>query len=176
MGSKLVRDNYFYEVLAERLSVSDGQDESAKDRGERLEQFAVEAFEKVTGKIVEQMGFCQHDEHELIGCSPDGLIKNKGKYTEAVEIKCLSSANHLKACLEGRVPIDYFPQVVQYFIVNDDLKTLYFILYDPRVTIKPMFVIEVKRKDIENFIEEYKQKELEFLKEVNAKMAEIIEL
>ena len=173
-GSKTVRDNFFYEILAQRLSVDDGNDESDMDRGVRLEAEAIEAFEKKTGIIVDLIGYLERDDNEFIGCSPDGMIETKKGYTEAVEVKCLSSANHIKAWLENEIPKDYYPQVIQAFIVNDDLEKLHFVLYDPRVTVHPLHIIEVNRKDIEADIAEYSLKEMEFIKEVNKKIDELI--
>lgn len=176
MGTKTVRDNYFYELLSERLSVDDGLEESALDRGERLESEAVEAFEKATGKITEQVGFLTSDDTDQVGLSPDRLIDNNGKYTEAVEVKCLSSANHVKAWVDNEIPKDYYPQVVQYFIVNNDLEKLYFVLYDPRVTTHPLHIIEVDREKIAEDIADYKAQEMEFLQTVNDKISEIIKI
>lgn len=174
MGSKTVRDSYLAEILAERLSVDDGVDESALDRGERLESAAIEAFESKTGKIVERIGFVDREDNKFMALSPDGLIQNNGKYTEGVEVKCLSSANHVQAWLLNEVPKDFYPQTIQYFIVNDDLETLYFVLYDPRVTVMPMHIITLNRSEIKDVIEEYKKKELDFITEVESKLEQII--
>lgn len=176
MGTKLVKDNHFFEVLADRLSVDDGMEESAMDRGERLESEAIEQFEKSTGKIVDRIGFIESDENEFMGCSPDGLIDNDGVYTEAIEVKCLSSANHVRAWVEDAPPKDYIPQIIQMFIVNESLETLYFVLYDPRVTIHPLHIIKISREMIKSEIEDYKQQELAFIDSVNKKIAELIEV
>ena len=42
----------FYKLIAERLAIPDGTEESAMDRGTRLEIEALERFEKETGKTV----------------------------------------------------------------------------------------------------------------------------
>jgi len=146
------------------------------DRGTHLEVQALEFFEQITGKIVETVGFVESDKNSSIASSPDGLIKVKGKYREAVEIKCLSSAHHLRAWLENSIPKDYFPQAVQYFIVNPDLEKLYFVLFDPRMTVRPMHVIEIERKDIQKTIDEYERKEFELLIEVEEALNNIIEI
>lgn len=162
--------------MAERLSVDDGTGESALERGERLEDEAIEVFEKKTGKIVDKVGFIELDENEFVGCSPDGLIDNDGVYSEAVEVKCLSSANHIKAILENEVPKDYYPQVIQSFIVNLDLEKLYFILYDPRVTVMPFHLIEVNRKDVVEDIEKYKADEIEFIQSINERIDKLVQM
>lgn len=168
IGTPKVRENAFYELVAERLSIVENDEESAMARGNRLESEARQAFIELTGKKVEEVGFLESDENKFIGCSPDGLIKNKkGVYDEAVEIKCMSSANHVKCFVEDKVPEEYYAQVVQYFIVNKDLKKLYFVSYDPRIAVRPMHIIHVDRKDVEQDAQVFEQKAFEFLASVN---------
>jgi putative phage-type endonuclease len=140
-----------YELIAERLGIP-ADDENAMDRGTRLEPEAMEAFIIETGKKVDtSLVMWVSDKDESIAISPDGFI---GK-TEAVEIKCLGSARHIEAFCTQKIPDDYFPQVVQYFICNEKLKTLYFAMYDPRVLAKPFFYFTVKREEVQEEIEEY---------------------
>lgn len=176
VGTAAARNKYFYELLAERLVIDDGQDVSPMERGADMEDMAIEFFEVGTGKIVDKIGFITRDDNSYIASSPDGLIKNKGKYTEAIEVKCPSSAVYLEAWLENAIPKEYYPQVIQYFIVNEDLKTLYFVLFDPRVTVHPMHIIEVKRAEIEETIEEYRLAEEIMLTNVENKLAKIIDI
>jgi len=154
----------FYELIAERICIP-ASDEGAMDRGKRLEDGAVERFSEMTGKKVDnELVIWTRDDDENIAVSPDGSI---GK-TEAVEVKCLSSARHIEAWLTKEIPSEYEFQVLQYFIVNDKLKKLYFIFFDPRMP-KDLFWIEVDRKDKEEQITEY----LKLEEEVLAKVAEI---
>lgn len=142
----------FYELIAERLGIpADG--ENPMDRGTRLEEEAIAQFVKETGKKVNtDLVIWSKDDNEAIAISPDGYIEKKKKIEEAVEVKCLSSARHIEALLTGEIPTEYQEQKIQYFVVNDDLKTLYFIFYDPRLLAKPYFVIEIKREDVEDEI------------------------
>ena len=176
LGTPATRKSYFMEVLAERLSVDEGVEESALERGNRLEARAIEEFEKWSGKIVTQVGLCESDDSQFMASSPDGLIENDGKYTEAVEVKCLSSANHIKAWLDNEVPDEYNAQCLQYFIVNPDLEKLYFVLFDPRVTMHPLHVIELDRVEAEKDIAEAKEAELKFIAEVESKISELISI
>lgn len=57
------------------------------DRGEELEPEAREEFSRIMGLEVEQVGFIVQD-NELVGCSPDGMIKINGQYAAGVELKC----------------------------------------------------------------------------------------
>jgi putative phage-type endonuclease len=140
----------FYELIAERVALP-ATDELAMDRGKRLEDEAIERFAKETGKkINNDLVIWHRDDNENIAVSPDGSI---GK-TEAVEVKCLSSARHLEAWINQTIPDEFEYQVYQYFIVNDKLKKLYLVFYDPRMP-KDLFWIEVKRKDIQEKVDEY---------------------
>ncbi len=151
----------FYELIAERLAVAD--DENPMDRGVRLEEEAIERFKDETEKKVDMsLTIWVRDDNENIAISPDGKI---GK-TEAVEAKCLSSARHIEAYLKQAIPNDLKAQTIQYFIVNDDLKILHVIFYDPRMPVKDYFVIEVRREDIMNEIEHYYEEQVKTLKAV----------
>lgn len=138
----------FYELIAERIAIDPGE-ENPMERGQRLESEAIDRFIKETGKVVDTsllMWF--REDNESIAISPDGVIGD----TEAVEVKCLSSASHIEAFLTNKIPSDYEYQAIQYFIVNEKLKKLYFVFYDPRVPCKDYFVIEINRKDLEDDI------------------------
>lgn len=151
----------YYELIAERVAVP-ASDESAMDRGKRIEDEAIERFIKETGKNVENDLVIWHrDDDENIAISPDGYIGE----TEAVEVKCLSSAKHIEAWLTKEIPSDYEYQVLQYFIVNDKLQTLYFTFYDPRMP-KDFFFFEVTREKVQEQVTEYLELERKVLEEI----------
>lgn len=156
----------YYQLIADRLGVPP-EDENAMERGHRLEPEAIEEFEKMTGKKVKtDLVIWEREDNPSIAISPDGWI---GK-TEAVEVKCLGSARHIEALLTNSVPKDYVDQVNQYFIVNDDLKKLHFVMYDPRIMYKPLFVLEIKRNDVQADVEKY----LEYQRVTLAEIDEIV--
>lgn len=161
----------FYEVLAERLAIAtDSDNVDAMARGHELESPALTAFEEHTGITVSRESVVWvSDFNEHIACSPDGEINDE----EATEVKCLSSAKHLQAYFEQKIPSDYEEQVAQYFIVNEKLQALHVIFYDPRIPAKPVHVIIVNRVDIEDDIETYKAYELEALEDINNKIIEL---
>ncbi len=155
VGGAKARESCFYEVLAERLSVADvGDAENAMERGIRLEGEALSEFEKKSKKLIEPAAFVE-SETRGIGYSPDGLMKTGKKYTEDIEIKCLSSGNHVRAWLTGEVPEEYMPQIIQGFIVIPDLQVRHVVFYDPRIAVKPYFVIKVERENVADMIQEY---------------------
>ncbi len=152
----------FYEIIAERIAIP-ASDENVMDRGKRLEDEALELFAKRTGKKVKNdLVIWSRDEDENIAISPDGSI---GK-TEAVECKCLSSARHLEAYITKEIPSEYWYQVLQYFIVNDKLKKVYFLFYDPRLPID-LFHLEVTRKEVEEEVKQYLELEKQVLTEIS---------
>lgn len=143
------RKKGFYELIAEYLSI-DRDDENRMDRGTRLEPEAREWFEKTYKKKVTEVGICMSDADDRIYNSPDGLIKNKktGKFTEALEIKCLAPATHIQAVIEKKVPEEYWSQMMQYFVVNEDLQKLYWVFHDPGIVTIPFFVLEITRDSL----------------------------
>lgn len=152
----------YYELIAERVALP-ATDEFAMDRGHRLEDEAVQRFAIETKKKVNtDLVIWHRDDDENIAVSPDGSV---GK-TAAVEVKCLNSASHIEAWLTQQIPDEYETQVLQYFVVNDKLKELFFIFYDPRMPID-FFFVKVKRKNIQEQVDYYLELERRVLKEVD---------
>ena len=152
----------FYELIAERVATP-ADDENVMDRGIRLEEESLKRFEKETGKKVDgSLVMWVSEENESLAFSPDGTI---GK-TEAIESKSLNSASHIEAFLTNEVPSEYDFQVLQAFIVNPKLETLYFAFYDPRVPAKDFFYFIIKREEKELEIEQYKKEALDILEKV----------
>ncbi len=151
----------FYELIAERIAIP-ANEENVMDRGHRLEVDGIERFEKETGKKVNKdlVMICR-DDNENIAYSPDGFI---GK-TEDVEVKCLSSARHIEAWLTKEIPSEYVEQIIQGFIVNDNLKTRYLVFYDPRMP-KDFFYLTANRSDYEEQIKEYLELEKQVLLQI----------
>lgn len=152
----------FYELIAERLAIP-ADKENPMDRGTRLEEEAIARFTKETGKKVDtNLYIWSRDDNRNIAVSPDGVIDREN----AVEVKCLSSARHIEALLTNKIPSDYEYQVLQYFVVNDDLQKLYFCFYEPRLSVKQFFYIEVTRESVQEEVETYLEHEQQVLKEI----------
>lgn len=145
----------FYQLMADRLGIVDDDPEDARERGHTLEQESIKEFEKQTSKKVQSIGYCISDKNPNLGLSPDGAIKKGSKYPEMVETKSLKASLHLKAYYEKEVPEDYKAQKLNYFIVNEECKTLYFCFYNPNVTMLPFFYLEFHRKDLQDEIQLY---------------------
>ena len=154
----------FYELIAERLSNDTSDIDDPRDRGHQLEADALDLFAEVHGKKVKKdIGVWVSDFDDSIAISPDGEISA----TEAVEAKCLSSARHLQAYFEKKIPAEYEAQTMQYFIVNEKLKKLHVVFYDPRIEALPIHSITLNREDVSDTIEAYKEYQIRTLQEVN---------
>ena len=176
----------FYEIIAERvarpITPNDyidrlgGAPFSMMERGHILEPEAIAMFEERTGKKVDNesvVWISDYDDNAYV--SPDGVITNKdGKATEAIEVKCLSSAKVVKAFLEKKYPKEYAPQVLKYFMVNDDLEVLHFVIYTDVIPGLDIQIFDVKREEMEQQYAEAKVFEKVILQRIN-KAAEKIE-
>lgn len=151
----------FYELLAERIGIP-ASDENVMDRGHRLEAEAIEHLSVVVNKKFDtSLVIWEREDMPGIAVSPDGF---KGKQY-AAEAKCLSSARHLEAWHTRQIPSEYESQAIQYFVVNDKLKSLYFCFYDPRLPVS-FFYIELTRAAMQDKIDEYLTMEKEILQEI----------
>lgn len=200
----LVRKGW-WELLAERLTTNEKEDTSndARERGHELEQdcaeLTVAKFNLKNPKY--DCGVWQSDNENII-LSPD-CYEDCDKPTWAIECKALNSADHLKTIYRAleynfdvlpeerfsvgnydmcatdlyKIPQDYKEQALDYFIVNEDLQTLYFSLYDPRFENPKLihWVFVIKREDIESEINNLKSAQDLTLKEID-RIVKIIDL
>ena len=155
MGSPTVQKGLILDLISEVLAPPQEKFENdAMRRGIELEEDAKRKYEEISWNKIEEIGICTHDEKEYLGLSPDGVIKKDWKYQKAIEIKCMRPHNHLKCILENKVPTEYKWQVVHYFIVNEELEELDFIVYNPDIYLPSLNVkiINIKREDIQEDI------------------------
>lgn len=155
----------FYELIAERLTVLPEDNEDLRERGHRLEGVAIDKVEEVLGKKINRnCGVWVADFSDQIIVSPDGCSDD---FKEAYEIKNLASWLQVKSIVEDRIPSEYDFQILQYFIVNENLEKLYFCMYDERLV--PEFqlnIFEVTRQELAEDISTYKMYEMDKIKKV----------
>ncbi len=139
------------------------------ERGNELEPIAKAKFEDLYKKKITEIWFCKSEKFkdkywEWLWFSPDWLIEIDWKYKEAVEIKCPWGKNFVKYSIEWVIPAEYYDQILTYFLVNEDLERLYFIVFHPDfyLTDKKMKVIEITRDEIKKDLEEIESKLLDF--------------
>ena len=170
---------HFYEIVADRVARPvtpndyedrlNGEPFTMMARGHILEPEAIEAFEKKTGKKVDDdsvVWVSDYDPNAYV--SPDGAITDKdGKVREACEVKCLSSAEVIKCFDENQYPKEYEPQVLKYFMVNENLETLHFIIYTDLIPGLELQIFDVRREDVEDRLAEARAFEKASLKRIN---------
>lgn len=164
----------FFRMLAERVArpmtpndymdrVPNGVQFSWAVRGHILEPEAAAAFEFKTGKKLSPGYIWVDDKRKDSYISPDrSIISDDGKIREAVEIKCLSSEKILKVWWDKRYHTytdfeilpgnDYKAQVIKYFMINDDLEKLYWVLYTDLIPGLDLSILEISRDDVEPYL------------------------
>lgn len=156
-----------YKLIAQRIAkpinpndyvdrMPEGATYSAMLRGQILEDEARELIAEKLGKQIIPGRVWQSDVNEYQICSPDGeIVDETGDVFEAAEIKCLESWKVVKAYYEKRPPLDYEAQIIQYFLVNENLRTLHFCIYSDVFTNPELGlqIFELKREDYQEAIE-----------------------
>lgn len=139
------RQNYLTEKVCEILTgrpASKFQNEAMR-WGVEQEPSALEAYQLLTGRSVDQVGLCLHPEREYIGSSPDGLMIDRG-----IEIKCpWNTGNHIAAILDG-MPPEHMAQI-QCGMWVCDMPEWDFVSFDPRMPgHMALYVQTIPRDDV----------------------------
>ena len=159
-----------YELIAEEFAELEPTFTSpAMQRWNDLEPIARAKYEEITKQKVEEVWFIksevyQDDFGSWLWLSPDWIIYKDDKIIKAIEIKCPWAKNHCKYIIEKQTPKEYLEQILNYFLVIDDLQELDFITYNPDFYIKDLqlVIITITRKDLEKDLEKAKDKILKF--------------
>ena len=172
----------FYELIAEQLLKSEDaltaedamlEDENAMARGHRLEEVAIEEFEKVKQTlVVTDLVIWEHETIKGMAISPDGWMGDDAH--EAVEVKCLSSARHIEAVITDQVPKEFKYQMLQYFAVNDGLEKLHFVFFDPRLSVHALHIIEIERESVIDEVKEVVEYQKERLKRIKGFIKQLL--
>ncbi len=172
MGTKDAYEGLLYQKVGERLMDHvdmENNDESARNRGKRLEPEGLSAFEYVTGKKTYPSGLVKNPENEWIAYSPDGLISE----SEDVEVKCPEEKNYMRILESKKVPKEYEWQITQGFCTNPKLMTRWFVAYNPEIKDYPIVIVRCDRADWQDHIDRAMDKQLQFLADVEIKLAQI---
>lgn len=160
-----------YELIAERLApAKESVATESMERGAQLEEDALVVWESATGYTATTIGFVLHDTYDWLGCSPDALVQENGKYVGAVEVKCPDTKTHVKYMVENKIPSEYKYQVLNYFLVCDTIEWLDFVSYDPRIESEDMQLVTVRvtREELQEELDDVTQKLLAFRKKWEA--------
>ena len=152
---------YQHKLIAERLTGKEatGFMSDWMERGKEMEAEARSWYEFTQGVTVQQVGFVYQDERKLFGCSPDGLLENKGW-----ECKCPSPGVMVSYMLDGGLPREYIPQVQGSMFITG-YESWDFTVYHP--DFDPI-LITVKRDD--EFIAKLEKHLGRFNKELHEKL------
>lgn len=125
-------ESYMYELIGERLT---GQQHEFRETdsiawGNKYEPVAREVYAEWIGLPVTEVGFHDHDEIEMVGCSSDGLVGDDG----VIEIKCpFTTKKHIEYGLSGYCPKEHYAQCIGQLFVRRNRKWCDFVSYDPRI-------------------------------------------
>lgn len=161
-GEALSREDYRYELVVQRLTGDPGESftNAAMEWGTATEPQARIAYEAFADVFVEQVPFVLHPTIEWFGCSPDGLIGDKG----LLEIKCPNSKTHIKYLNAGKPPAKYVPQMQCQMAVTGR-QWCDFVSFDPRLPDDlQLFVVRLDRD--EEYIKSMEAEVVKFLDEV----------
>lgn len=170
LTNKLLNEKYIDDVDIELNNF-------AMQRWLELEPLAKNIFEKEEFKNIEDVWIITNDKYNLIiWCSPDWIINDE----EAIEIKCPLWIKTISYFLnKEEILKDYKGQILNYFLTIETLQVLNFMIYNPDIKgeVKhKIYIFERQelKNDLENlennlklFIEQFKEKEKEFIKFIN---------
>lgn len=133
-------------IAEEQVGIAD-DDEFMSDemqRGINMEPLAIQEYSNITGHEVDHPCLIQSEDWDILCQSPDGYVGTTG----AVEIKCPKTKTHIKYIRMGKIPNEYKEQVWSYFLVNPELQWLDFVSYDPRLAVKPIWILRINREEL----------------------------
>lgn len=181
----------YYEIIAEEVSRPitpndyvdrlNGEPFSMAARGHLLEKEAIAVFRERVEKdnyiVDDDAGVWVSDWNDNIYISPDAAISyNDGEIWGACEVKCLSSWETVKCYLENRYPKEYEAQVIKYFVVNEKLKRLFFLLYTDVIPGLELQVFTINREEVEPKIAEARSFEQKIMEMAQSDIDKIKEL
>lgn len=163
IGTSVKQETLINELVAEFLTDEPKEVIASKamQLGTEAEEYAVHEYEIITGELTEKVGICVSKYEWLIN-SPDRLIRRDGKFKKAVEIKSPNPETAVRYIRKGEIPKEYFPQVLDYFLVNEDLEELDFVVYSPKIN--NQYRLWIKTVTREELKEELKEAEAKLLK------------
>jgi len=165
-GPSASRQNYLIELALQRTTgiIAESYSNAAMEWGTQTEPQARVAYEVTTNNFVDQIAFVDHPSIAWFGCSPDGLVSDRG----LVEIKCPNSATHWEYFKAKEPPKKYFIQM-QAQIACTDRDWCDFISFDPRMPDRSQLLIVRVNRD-QAFIAEMEEQVKQFLSEVEVEV------
>ena len=168
-GPSASRQNYLIELAIQRTTgiIQESYSNSAMEWGVQNEGLARCAYEVNTNNFVDQVAFIDHPSIKWFGCSPDGLVSDRG----LLEIKCPNSATHWEYFKSKKPPQKYFIQMqAQIAVTGRDWCD--FVSFDPRFPERSQLLIVNVPRDSE-FIVFMESEIKQFLIEVEQEVERI---
>ena len=165
-GPSASRQNYLIELALQRTTgiIQESYSNSAMEWGTQTEPQARVAYEVTTNNFVDQVAFIDHPSIAWFGCSPDGLVSDRG----LVEIKCANSATHWEYFKAKKAPNKYVIQMqTQMAVTGRDWCD--FVSFDPRMPDRSQLLIVQVPRDPE-FILFMETEIKQFLSEVEVEV------
>ena len=159
--------DYLYELAAEQITGVPARRVNPMYWGAEHEDEARASYAFLTNLPVIKVGFIPHPTIALSGCSPDSLVGDEG----GLEIKCPTSATHLRTLLERDVPEDHLPQI-HWALACSGRAWWDFVSYDPRFPDPLQFFQKRVMRD-ETIIGGMEADALDFLSELGGKLLEL---
>ena len=155
-----------YELIAELGSdeIEETFVSKAMERGKNCEPVAISLYQHMTGVVIDSVGFCISEENDFLALSPDGFTADR---IGAIEVKSPNTATHVKYILGDKIPSEYLPQVITYFLVNTKLEWLDFISFDDRYKPRPIWIKRVTRDELKDQLVEVSEKLDKFITKFN---------
>ena len=161
-GPSASRQNYLIELAIQRTTgiIQESYSNSAMEWGVQNEGNARVLYEITTNNFVDRIAFIDHPSIKWFGCSPDGLVSDRG----LVEIKCRNSAGHWETIKLNEIPKKYWIQMQAQLICTGREWNDY-VSFDPRMPERSQLYIKRVFRD-EEFIKEMEFEVKNFLAEV----------
>lgn len=163
------RTKYLWQLVSERLTgdFTRTYTNDAMLWGIENEPIAREFYEALNDVKVEQVGLYIHPRFDFAAASPDGLVGDDG----LIEIKCLTTVNHIRAIYDNQPPKDYLPQV-HWQMACTGRQWCDLTLFDPRVPLEmQLHTFRIERDDEE--IEKMEDHVLTFNGEIEGIIAKL---
>jgi putative phage-type endonuclease len=159
--------DYMYELAAERITQVPAKRSNPLWWGAEHEDEARASYAFLTNLPVVKIGLIPHPTIPNAHASPDSLVGDEG----GLELKCPTSATHLRTLLDDAVPEDHLPQM-HWGMACSGRQWWDFCSYDPRFPPDmQMFVKRVMRD--EALIATLEAEARLFLAELEGKLAEL---
>ena len=164
----------FDEIMSERNTpfiYEEGFTSSDMQRGLDLEPLAIENIQAETGIVFKDAGWiARNSDH---GHSPDAISECE---TIGLEVKCPSAKVHNSYVRSNSLPLEYTWQIINFFAMDEDIKSVWFASFNPDYELMPLFLLEIKRTDIVDISKKEKGIVSELARELNNNTDELIKL